>query len=29
MKKVDTAVFNQLQAEHMDYLKELDELDNS
>ena len=26
---VDTAVFNQLQAEHMDYLKELDELDNS
>jgi hypothetical protein len=27
--KVDTAVFNQLQAEHMDYLKELDELDNS
>ena len=26
--KVDTAVFNQLQAEHMDYLKELDELDN-
>ena len=27
--KVDTAVFNQLQAEHTDYLKELDELDNS
>jgi len=27
--KVDTAVFNQLQAEHMEYLKELDELDNS
>lgn len=27
--EVDTAVFNQLQAEHMDYLKELDELDNS
>ena len=27
--KVDAAVFNQLQAEHMDYLKELDELDNS
>jgi len=26
---VDTAVFNQLQAEHMHYLKELDELDNS
>ena len=26
---VDTAVFNQLQAEHMDYLKELEELDNS
>ena len=25
--KVDTAVFNQLQAEHMKYLKELDELD--
>jgi hypothetical protein len=27
--KVDTAVFNQLQAEHREYLKELDELDNS
>lgn len=27
--KVDTAVFNKLQAEHMEYLKELDELDNS
>ena len=27
--KVDTAVFNQLQAEYIDYLKELDELDNS
>ena len=27
--KIDTAVFNQLQAEHMEYLKELDELDNS
>ena len=27
--KVDTAVFNQLQAEHTEYLKELDELDNS
>ena len=27
--EVDTAVFNQLQAEHMDFLKELDELDNS
>jgi hypothetical protein len=27
--KVDTAVFNDLQAEHMEYLKELDELDNS
>ena len=27
--KVDIAVFNQLQAEHIDYLKELDELDNS
>ena len=27
--KVDIAVFNQLQAEHMEYLKELDELDNS
>ena len=26
--KIDTAVFNQLQAEHMEYLKELDELDN-
>ena len=26
--KVDTAIFNQLQAEHMLYLKELDELDN-
>ena len=27
--KIDTAVFNQLRAEHMEYLKELDELDNS
>lgn len=27
--KVDTAVFNDLQAEHTEYLKELDELDNS
>ena len=27
--KVDTAVFNRLQAEHMEYLKEVDELDNS
>lgn len=27
--KVDTAVFNQLQAEHIEYLKELDKLDNS
>ena len=27
--EIDTAVFNQLQAEHMEYLKELDELDNS
>lgn len=27
--KVDTAVFNHLQAEHTEYLKELDELDNS
>ena len=27
--KIDPAVFNQLQAEHMEYLKELDELDNS
>ena len=27
--KIDTTVFNQLQAEHMEYLKELDELDNS
>ena len=27
--KVDTAVFNRLQAEHTEYLKELDELDNS
>ena len=27
--KIDTAVFNQLQAKHMEYLKELDELDNS
>ena len=27
--KVDTAVFNKLQAEHMECLKELDELDNS
>ena len=26
---VDTTVFNQLQAKHMDYLKELDKLDNS
>lgn len=26
--KVDTAVFNRLQAEHMEYLKELDELHN-
>ena len=26
--EIDTAVFNQLQAEHMEYLKELDELDN-
>ena len=28
-EKVDTAVFNQLQAEHIEYLKELDKLDNS
>ena len=27
--KVDTAVFNQLQAEQTEYFKELDELDNS
>ena len=27
--EIDTAVFNQLQAEHIEYLKELDELDNS
>ena len=27
--EVDTAVFDQLQAEHIEYLKELDELDNS
>jgi len=27
--KVDTAIFNQLQTEHTEYLKELDELDNS
>lgn len=27
--KVDTAVFNHLQSEHTEYLKELDELDNS
>ena len=27
--EVDTTVFNQLQAEHTEYLKELDELDNS
>lgn len=27
--EVDTAVFNQLQVEHRDKLKELDELDNS
>lgn len=27
--KIDTAVFNKLQAEHTEYLKELDELDNS
>ena len=27
--KIDTAVFNRLQAEHTQYLKELDELDNS
>lgn len=26
---IDIAVFNQLQAEHTDYLKELDELENS
>ena len=26
--EIDTAVFNQLQAEHIEYLKELDELDN-
>lgn len=26
---IDTAVFNHLQAEHTEYLKELDELDNS
>ena len=26
---VDTVVFNQLQAKHIEYLKELDELDNS
>lgn len=27
--KVDTAVFNHLQAKHIEYLKEFDELDNS
>jgi lipoprotein signal peptidase len=27
--EVNTAVFNRLQAEHTEYLKELDELDNS
>ena len=27
--KIDTAVFNQLQAKHIEYLKELDKLDNS
>ena len=27
--EVDTAVFNKLQAEHTEYLKELDELENS
>ena len=27
--EVDIAVFNRLQAEHIEYLKELDELDNS
>ena len=27
--KVNTTVFNQLQAEHTEYLKELDKLDNS
>jgi hypothetical protein len=27
--KIDTAVFNKLQTEHTEYLKELDELDNS
>lgn len=27
--EVDIAVFNRLQAEHTEYLKELDELDNS
>jgi hypothetical protein len=27
--EVDTAVFNRLQVEHTEYLKELDELDNS
>ena len=27
--EVDTAVFNRLQAEHTEYLKELDELDNT
>lgn len=27
--KIDTAVFNKLQAEHTEYLKELHELDNS
>ena len=27
--KIDTAIFNQLQVEHMQYLKELDELENS
>jgi hypothetical protein len=27
--EVDTAVFNRLQAEHTEYLNELDELDNS
>ena len=27
--KIDKTVFNKLQAEHIEYLKELDELDNS
>ena len=27
--EIDTAVFNKLQAEHIEYLQELDDLDNS